>query len=111
MAEVIGAFETRLSKEHILVMVPFDLAREPRWSRVEETFGEDPMLVAKLGVAFIMGFREMKLVMVDMFIQHPSTLQLMEYPPGDITVRWQMSVKGICTQIIYYHLEKQQKRE
>ena len=56
-----------------------------------------------------MGFREMKLVMADMFIQHPSTLQLMEYPPG---YNGQMANVGKRdSQIIYYHLEKQQKRE
>ena len=29
-----------------------DLARDPRWSRVEETFGEDPFLSAEMSVAF-----------------------------------------------------------
>jgi beta-glucosidase len=28
-----------------------DVARDPRWGRVEETFGEDPVLAAELGVA------------------------------------------------------------
>ncbi len=30
-----------------------DLARDPRWSRVEETFGEDPCLAAEMGVATV----------------------------------------------------------
>src|SRR5437764_13277394 len=30
-----------------------DLAREPRWGRSEETYGEDPYLVSRLGVACI----------------------------------------------------------
>lgn len=34
-----------------------DLARDPRWGRVEETFGEDPTLVAHFGVAYIRGLR------------------------------------------------------
>jgi beta-glucosidase len=34
-----------------------DLAREPRWGRTEETYGEDPYLVARLGVACINGFQ------------------------------------------------------
>lgn len=33
-----------------------DLARDPRWGRTEETYGEDPYLVAKIGVAAIRGF-------------------------------------------------------
>lgn len=32
-----------------------DLARDPRWGRVEETYGEDPYLVARMGVAYIRG--------------------------------------------------------
>lgn len=34
-----------------------DLAREPRWGRTEETYGEDPYLVSRLGVACINGFQ------------------------------------------------------
>lgn len=35
-----------------------DLAREPRWGRVEETYGEDPFLVSEMGVAMIEGFQQ-----------------------------------------------------
>ncbi|HEV2130232.1 MAG TPA: glycoside hydrolase family 3 N-terminal domain-containing protein, partial [Longimicrobiaceae bacterium] len=34
-----------------------DVARDPRWGRVEETFGEDPYLVTRLGVASVRGFQ------------------------------------------------------
>jgi beta-glucosidase len=34
-----------------------DLARDPRWGRTEETYGEDPYLVTRLGVAAITGFQ------------------------------------------------------
>lgn len=34
-----------------------DVTREPRWGRVEETFGEDPYLVARLGSAFVQGLQ------------------------------------------------------
>ncbi|MFA5064987.1 MAG: glycoside hydrolase family 3 N-terminal domain-containing protein [Dehalococcoidia bacterium] len=34
-----------------------DVARDPRWGRIEETFGEDPYLIAKMGVAFIRGLQ------------------------------------------------------
>ena len=34
-----------------------DVAREPRWGRIEETYGEDPYLVARMGVAAIRGFQ------------------------------------------------------
>jgi beta-glucosidase len=34
-----------------------DLARDPRWGRTEETYGEDPYLVSRLGVACVRGFQ------------------------------------------------------
>jgi beta-glucosidase len=34
-----------------------DVARDPRWGRVEETFGEDPTLVSHFGVAYISGLQ------------------------------------------------------
>jgi beta-glucosidase len=34
-----------------------DLAREPRWGRFEECFGEDPYLVAQIGLAAIYGLQ------------------------------------------------------
>jgi beta-glucosidase len=34
-----------------------DVARDPRWGRIEETFGEDTQLVASMGTAFISGLQ------------------------------------------------------
>jgi beta-glucosidase len=34
-----------------------DIARDPRWGRTEETFGEDPYLVSRMGVAAIQGLQ------------------------------------------------------
>jgi len=34
-----------------------DLAREPRWGRTEETYGEDPYLTSRMGVAAVQGFQ------------------------------------------------------
>jgi len=34
-----------------------DVARDPRWGRVEETFGEDPTLAAQMGVAYVRGLQ------------------------------------------------------
>jgi len=34
-----------------------DLARDPRWGRTEETYGEDPFLVSRMGVAAIRGLQ------------------------------------------------------
>ncbi|MBP2702528.1 glycoside hydrolase family 3 C-terminal domain-containing protein [Microbispora sp. RL4-1S] len=34
-----------------------DVVRDPRWGRTEETYGEDPYLVARMGAAFIRGLQ------------------------------------------------------
>lgn len=34
-----------------------DIARELRWGRVEETFGEDPYLIAEMGIGFVRGYQ------------------------------------------------------
>ena len=34
-----------------------DVARDARWGRVEETFGEDPYLVAQMGTAYVKGIQ------------------------------------------------------
>ena len=41
---------------HVLAPV-VDVSRDPRWGRIEETFGEDPYLVARMGVAAVNGFQ------------------------------------------------------
>ncbi len=45
--------EIRLQGGHISYGPVLDLAREPRWSRVEETMGEDPYLSGKMGAAMV----------------------------------------------------------
>jgi beta-glucosidase len=49
------AREIRLQGGHISYGPVLDLARDPRWSRMEETFGEDPVLSAELGAAMVRG--------------------------------------------------------
>jgi beta-xylosidase len=34
-----------------------DVARDPRWGRIEETCGEDPYLIAELGIAYVRGLQ------------------------------------------------------
>ena len=47
--------EIRLQGGHISYGPVLDLARDPRWSRVEETFGEDPVLTGEIGKAMVAG--------------------------------------------------------
>ncbi len=34
-----------------------DVTRDPRWGRAEETYGEDPYLASRIGVAYVRGFQ------------------------------------------------------
>jgi len=51
------AEEARVRGTHQALTPVVDVARDPRWGRVEETFGEDPYLVAQLGMAAVRGFQ------------------------------------------------------
>lgn len=51
------AAESRLRGGHQALTPVVDVAREPRWGRVEETYGEDPYLVSRLGIAAVNGFQ------------------------------------------------------
>jgi beta-glucosidase len=51
------ALEARLRGAHHALTPVVDVAREPRWGRVEETYGEDPYLVSRLGIAAVRGFQ------------------------------------------------------
>lgn len=48
----------RYTKGGLVMRAPnADLARDPRWGRTEESFGEDPFLVSEMAVAFIKGLQ------------------------------------------------------
>lgn len=50
-----------------------DLARELRWGRVEETYGEDPYLVGRMGVAYVSAFnKEGVMTTLKHFLAHGS---------------------------------------
>ena len=51
------AQDTRVRGAHQALTPVLDVARDPRWGRVEETFGEDPYLISRLGIAVIKGFQ------------------------------------------------------
>jgi beta-glucosidase len=51
------AREIRARGAHLVLAPVVDVARDPRWGRIEETYGEDPHLVGELGVAAVRGFQ------------------------------------------------------
>jgi beta-xylosidase len=52
-----AAEEARSRGAHQALTPVVDVARDPRWGRVEETFGEDPFLNTQLGIAAVRGFQ------------------------------------------------------
>jgi beta-glucosidase len=52
MAHTIRRRMLLMGARHALGPV-FDIARDPRWGRIEETYGEDPYLAAELGCAYV----------------------------------------------------------
>jgi beta-glucosidase len=50
--------EAKVMGIHQILSPVLDIARELRWGRVEETYGEDPYLIAEMGVAFINGYQQ-----------------------------------------------------
>ncbi len=56
MADVVRR-EMRAIGAHQGLSPVLDICRDPRWGRTEETFGEDPQLVAELGLAFVAGLQ------------------------------------------------------
>jgi beta-glucosidase len=59
VAEVAGVIRTQMlavGARHALAPV-LDVARDPRWGRVEESYGEDPVLIGIIGSAYVRGLQ------------------------------------------------------
>ena len=60
LVEAVNAVTAREMRARgvVLALTPvLDIARDPRWGRIEETFGEDPHLAAEMGVAAVRGLQ------------------------------------------------------
>jgi beta-glucosidase len=61
--ELVASIAQRLGRQlrafgaHQALAPILDVARDPRWGRIEETYGEDPYLVAELGAAYVRGLQ------------------------------------------------------
>ncbi|MBN2714356.1 MAG: glycoside hydrolase family 3 protein, partial [Deltaproteobacteria bacterium] len=50
--------EVLASKHHMLLAPTVNLLRHPAWGRAQETYGEDPFLLGRLGTAYTLGVQE-----------------------------------------------------
>nr|WP_235532971.1 glycoside hydrolase family 3 N-terminal domain-containing protein [Sphingomonas sp. Leaf412] len=55
--QTVIARETRAHGSMLALSPVVDIARDPRWGRIEETFGEDPYVCAEMGVAAVTGLQ------------------------------------------------------
>jgi beta-glucosidase-like glycosyl hydrolase len=53
----VAALEIRSRGGEQALTPVLDVARDPRWGRTEETYGEDPYLASRIGVACVRGFQ------------------------------------------------------
>ena len=91
----ITAAEARLRGTHQALTPVVDVAREPRWGRVEETYGEDPFLVSRLGIAAVRGFqgdatfRDKRHVIATLkhFVGHGQPESGMNCAPANVSLR------------------------
>ncbi len=89
------ALEARLRGAHHALTPVVDVAREPRWGRVEETYGEDPYLVSRLGIAAVRGFQGDKnfrdkqhvLATLKHFVGHGQPESGMNCAPSNVSLR------------------------
>jgi beta-glucosidase len=89
------ALEARLRGAHQALTPVVDVAREPRWGRVEETYGEDPYLVSRLGIAAVRGFQGDKnfrdkrhvLATLKHFVGHGQPESGMNCAPANVSMR------------------------
>jgi beta-glucosidase len=89
------ALEARLRGAHHALTPVVDVAREPRWGRVEETYGEDPFLVSRLGIAAVRGFqgdatfkdKRRVLATLKHFVGHGQPESGMNCAPSNVSLR------------------------
>ena len=58
------------------------IGREPRWGRIQETYGEDPYLAARNGVAIIKGMQGEDLTANDAIVAEPKHFGIHSIPEG-----------------------------
>ncbi len=83
IGRVIGT-EARAHGVHFVLSPVLGLAREPRWGRVEETYGEDPYLVAQTGLAMVKGMQGKSLKDQNTVVSEPKHYAIHSAPEGGI---------------------------
>ncbi|HRQ40350.1 MAG TPA: glycoside hydrolase family 3 N-terminal domain-containing protein [Chloroflexota bacterium] len=91
MADVVRQ-QMRAAGAHQGLSPVLDVTRDPRWGRVEETFGEDPYLISQMGVHFVRGlqganWQEGIIATAKHFVGYGQTEGGMNWTPAHIPAR------------------------
>jgi len=78
------AAEARSNGVHEAFAPVLDLARDPRWGRVEETYGEDPCLAGRMAVAYVRGFQGDDVSAPDRIVAEPKHFAGHGQPSGGL---------------------------
>jgi beta-glucosidase len=89
------ALEVRSRGGHQALTPVVDVARDARWGRVEETYGEDPFLISRMGIASVRGFqgdgrfRDKKRLIATLkhFVGHGQPESGMNCAPANVSLR------------------------
>ncbi len=91
MTEIIR-LQMRATGFHQALSPVLDIARDPRWGRTEESYGEDPYLVSRMAVAFVKGLQgddisKGVVATVKHFVGHGYSEGGMNCAPANVTPR------------------------
>jgi beta-glucosidase len=78
-----------------------NIFRDPRWGRGQETYGEDPYLTSRLGVAFVRACREMVIRLRSRHVLNTTLCTRAPRPGG--TASTLLSTRKICTKLTCPH--------
>lgn len=87
MADIIGKELNAIGCNQTLAPL-LDVTREPRWGRLEETFGEDVYLVSQMGMAYIRGIQKNNIYSTGKhFVAYGAAEKGFNWAPGQVPER------------------------
>ncbi|ASJ20518.1 glycoside hydrolase family 3 N-terminal domain-containing protein [Brachyspira hampsonii] len=87
MADIIGKELNAVGCNQTLAPL-LDVTREPRWGRLEETFGEDVYLVSQMGMAYIRGIQKNNIYSTGKhFVAYGAAEKGFNWAPGQVPER------------------------
>ncbi|WP_367182055.1 glycoside hydrolase family 3 protein [Brachyspira sp.] len=87
MADIIGKELNAIGCNQTLAPL-LDVTREPRWGRLEETFGEDVYLVSQMGMAYIRGIQKNNVYSTGKhFVAYGAAEKGFNWAPGQVPER------------------------